>query len=522
MASIETMIAIGDSAMWGQGLAHRDKFATRVYVDLSEGQALPERNIKAHSGAVIGLDRSAGNVSKEIKTGIEQEYGPISTRAGRHDVPRSGLTILQQLDRLPYDYFAHDDPDGDLQREENRAYDRVGDVDLVLLDGGINDIGSLTVVRPFLDHDDLNDLIYTHCYRDLSYLIERTREKFPNAVLVVTGYFPFMSSDTDLEQDELALGLSLVFGIPAGVASRLVAEFTLRNVLFFNRRQLHYIRRAVAETNRELNGPGILFASPGITPDHSANATDPWLWNALSEGDPDIAEQRKAVCDAIRDGFIDLDTDVGEHFDHLMCEKAASFHPNPNGAWAYYAAITSKFEKYVEQSIRDSVTDLSRHRSRDATVSVRNTLERYGLAPEDGTRTALAHTTVDSIMIEIRTGNNGTDSEVSLQLAGEKWELDTKVTDDFTEHNNWEPGTLNRFAIDPLFSTDRTPTNPLRLQDVTRVVIEKDQRDLGKPIVETEWEIANIKLWLNGVLVHEMTENRILEGDDFLELDYPR
>lgn len=521
MGRIETMVAIGDSVMWGQGLAHRDKFATRVYAELSGGQRLPEQNIKAHSGAVIGINRSEGRVWEETRTGIEQEYGPVSTRMGRHDVPSGGITILQQLDRLPYDYVAHDDLNGELQREENRAYDRAEEVDLVLLDGGINDIGSTTVIGPFLDHTELNELIRTHCYEDLSYLLKRTRKKFPNAVLVVTGYFPFMSSDTDLGQNELALGLSLIFGLSEGLASRLVAEFTVNNVLFFNRRQLHYMRRAVAEADRELDGPGILFASPGITAEHSANATDPWLWNAFSEGDPDVAEQRTAVCDAIRDGYIDLDVDIKEHFDHLMCKKAASFHPNLDGDWAYYAAIISKFEEYAERSIRGSITELARQRSGNTHLSVRDTLERYGLSPEDGGRTALAHTAVDSIMIEIRTGTNGTDSNISLGLAGEEWELDTEIADDLTENDNWEPGTVNRFVIDPLFSTDRTQTDPLRLSDVKRVVIVKDQRDLGKLFDETTWEIAGVRLWLNGILVHEMSETRSLNGDETLVLDYP-
>ena len=58
------LIAVGDSAMWGMGLDHGDKYVNRFYEEyltserLGEersGEPLPEENIKAQVGAVLGV-----------------------------------------------------------------------------------------------------------------------------------------------------------------------------------------------------------------------------------------------------------------------------------------------------------------------------------------------------------------------------------------------------------------------------------------------------------------------------------
>lgn len=536
MSDIETMVAVGDSVIWGQGLRHEDKFATQVYAALTGGEELPKRNIKAHSGAVIGrAEEGADDTrSERVLTGVEQEFGAVSTRTGRHEKPNSGLSILQQVDRLPYDYFEHDGRGRGLQREADRAYDRVQDVDLIVLDGGINDIGSKDIPLHFDDRDRLEREIRQRCYDDLSYLIAETRRKFPNATIVVTSYFPFLSFDSELNTHQLtalaALSLGLLFGLPVAVAFELLTELfvrprLIRNVLFFNRRQLHYVRRAVTEQDRRLDGPGILFATPGYKSENSTNAREAWFWPARedstwggeeafvpmgSEGDPEIAGQRKAVCAS----------DGDEGLSHHMCEKAATFHPNPPGADAYTDAILTRYAEHVETRLRTEVENLGGSSS-SAPVSVRETIESYGLDPGHGARTNLAHTTVDSIMIEIETGDNGTDSSVFLELAGESWALDTKLVENPSAHNNFDQGDVDQFVIDPIFSTSRTTENPLTLGEISDVRIRKEQLDVTEGVVPTDWAIDRVTLWINGTRTFETTERRTLSGDDTVVYSYP-
>lgn len=555
MADVETMVAIGDSAMWGQGLRHDRKYVTQVYRALSDGERLPEQNIKAHSGAIIGVAHARPSLrpdyrAESVRTGVEQDLGPVATRTGRHERPRDGLTILQQLDRLPYDYFGHDPPaDRDLREEADRAYDRVDDVDLVLLDGGINDVGTTTVVKPWTDQHDIDMATRRHCYDHLKYLIRRTRRKFPTALIVVTGYFPFLSDESDLDLAELtvaiALGFGLTLGVAAGLVGALVGVFAdhakdnaVQNVLFFNRRQRHYVRKAVAEADRELDGPGVLFASPGFGPENSTNADDAWLWPAPSMGHSEVGEERHTVCHGGGDarvpgtfedllviaedllervGFAkDLLERVGlaedeEFFEgDLMCKYAASFHPNPDGADAYARAVLDRYETHAEASVRESVSALARSRHEaGGRPGVRAALDRYDLRPEAGLRPALAHETVDSIQVEFVTGDEGATSPVFLELAGEQWLLN-----DLLGLTDFEPGDHDRFAIDPFFSTDRTTENPIRLDEIDGVTIHK-----ANPA--GSWELAEFRLWLNGVQVFETTRPRTLTGDARHTFAYP-
>ena len=544
MADIETMVAIGDSAMWGQGLRHDRKYVAQVYRALSGGERLPERNIKAHSGAIIGVAHGGPSLRRDyraesVRTGVEQDLGPVGTRAGRHEKPYGGLTILQQLDRLPDDYFGHDPPAGrDLRDEAGRAYDRVDDVDLVLLDGGINDVGTTAVVAPWTDQHDIDLATRRHCYDHLKYLIARTRRKFPTALIVVTGYFPFLSHESDLSLAELTLAIAVVFGLPVGVAAGLVGtfgrEFAIENVLFFNRRQRHYVRKAVSEADRELDGPGVLFASPGFGPENSTNAPRAWLWSAPSMGHPEVGDERHTVChggvDHPDDGMYEdlvegvedllelagIGDDEDPFVDHLMCKYAPSFHPNPDGADAYARAILDRYETHAEASVRESVSGLAPSRNQaSGQIGVRGALDRYDLRPEAGLRPALAHETVDSIQVELVTGDDGTDSAVFLELADERWRLNTALTEDFFGSNDFEPGDHQRFAIDPFFSTDRTTENPIRLAEIDGVTIHKQSN------FEASWELAEFRLWLNGVRVFETTRTRTLTGDARHTFAYP-
>ena len=202
--------------------------------------------------------------------------------------------------------------------------------------------------------------------------------------------------------------------------------------------------------------------------------------------------------------------------DHLMCTKAASFHPNPAGAEAYARAVVDRYQRHATPSVRTPVSNLSRRDGEGAPMSVRDALERYDLEPEFGLRAALSHTVVDSIAVEIVTGDDGTDSAVFLSLAGETWELDTKFTDKVDDNLNFDRGDVNRFVIDPILTTERTADDPLYLWEIDDVVIEKRSN------FSADWEIAGFSLWINRIRVYETDESVTLTGDTERTFPYPR
>lgn len=537
MADIETLVAIGDSVVWGQGLRYEQKFVTRVFDVLSDGERLPERNIKAHSGAVIGIDRTDPSAPRfrQLRD-VELELGPVGTRTGRHEKPNAGLTILQQLDRLPYDYFDHDGPGDHLEREEDRAYEHEDDVDLVILDGGINDLGVFSVGLDFGDRAEFDRRIRRHCYEDLSVLIALTRQKFPNAVIVVTSYFPYISFESDVNLEKAIATLSAVvavlYGLPWGIAAKFfggqVRRAIINNVLRFNRLQLASVRRAVTEANRTLGGPGVVFATPRMRGVNAPNAPQAWLWPILEAddlvptgavGDPEVAAQRSVVCEAPDSG--------------IKCHHAATAHPNPVGANVYAGMILERLERHRESAVREPLSRL-RGDATDAPVGVREQADRYGLDVGHGLRTELVHTTVDSLTIELESRLKGEISTVMMALGGEVFPIGLQrpavSPDVFTK---WQ---VDRIPIDPMFSTNRPAVNPVRLWELEdlRTWVEPLGRfpgtvgpsgpsgDLvGNANAETVWEVGRVALSINGVQVYADDERRTLPAGEELRFPYP-
>src|SRR5947199_1451967 len=103
------IVCIGDSVVWGQGLLETEKFDSMVREALTRFLSGVTLEKTAHSGAVIGVSGAMGNPAPG-------------------EVPESRLSIIEQCD-------------GFTNSPET--------VDLVLMDGGINDVGVSNILNPF-------------------------------------------------------------------------------------------------------------------------------------------------------------------------------------------------------------------------------------------------------------------------------------------------------------------------------------------------------------------------------------
>ena len=122
----------GDSVTWGQGHKDGNKFATQVASALGATVKMI-----AHSGATIGRD--------DAQTG---SCGPES--------PNHYPTILQQL------ATASDDPD---------------QAALVIVDGGINDIGVPTILSPITSNKYLRNVTRRYCHDDMLFLLMQSAQR---------------------------------------------------------------------------------------------------------------------------------------------------------------------------------------------------------------------------------------------------------------------------------------------------------------------------------------------------------
>jgi hypothetical protein len=174
------MAIFGDSIMWGQGLKERDKFwcRTRQWLELKTKREV-KYHVYAHAGAVIEekslLSQPSGKDSYELvlKFGKQGE-----------EVNVSFPTITEQVDAAATEFEK-----------------RTEKVDLVLVDGCINDLNLRTLLNAGKTEEEIETQTVTFCHNPMDRLLRRINEKFPNAYVVVTGYYPLVYKGVPIEKN---------------------------------------------------------------------------------------------------------------------------------------------------------------------------------------------------------------------------------------------------------------------------------------------------------------------------------
>ncbi len=307
------LLVLGDSVAWGQGLQESEKFYSLVETKIRqvEGSIGVYKQVLAHSGAVIGFDDND----------IEDTMAMLALDG---EVPTSYPTILQQCDTFT------DAPDT---------------VDLVLLNGGINDTNVRRILNPFNPTAMIKNLAEVHCHRHMLTLLERVTAKFPNAKVIVTGYYPLISEDSDLAALTaflVAAGVwagGLIGGVAIGAIGAVEKEKIVANCYTFAEQSRTKLQTAVRERNKALGGsPRVFFADAGFSSPNAALASDPWIYGIrldLSPEDNLVAGPRGVVCVAAGSSRTDVE----------ICKRASMGHPNAKGAQAYATAVIQALQE---------------------------------------------------------------------------------------------------------------------------------------------------------------------------------
>jgi len=306
MSALE-LVAIGDSVVWGQGCSESQKFVSLVKVGL-EGKRGPTNppTLLAHSGAWA-----------QSKAGA-QLWG---------EVPMAGPGVIDELRGL---------------RDSGRQ------PDVLIIDGGINDISAFHIVlaNPF-DPDGAKDLdkrtrSVFQAGGPVHALLTESCRAFPRATIVVTGYFPIVSASTDLgtltHLLRLLPGAGLFlrwFGrwghlLPGTLLGRLVGDeqkqMTEHCRIFLE--VAHGCLRALVADLRA-QGYSIHFADPGFTDANAYGAPDSWLWDGTN--DPLVRDREQRFEGELRRG--------NPESWPPWTPMASICHPNAQGAEAYARAI---------------------------------------------------------------------------------------------------------------------------------------------------------------------------------------
>ena len=87
------------------------------------------------------------------------------------------------------------------EQVQSAAHELGSKIDLVLVDGCINDLNFRTLLNAGIKEPDLTEKTMKFCGKPMRNLLARINEKFPSAYVIVTGYYPLVYKGMPIEED---------------------------------------------------------------------------------------------------------------------------------------------------------------------------------------------------------------------------------------------------------------------------------------------------------------------------------
>jgi lysophospholipase L1-like esterase len=331
------LLVLGDSIAWGQGLRqeHKAWYLVKTWLEKNGGRQVRER-VEAHSGAVIGsAGDSAGN--------------PVPAQDG--EVNRGLPSVNDQINNALGSYA---DP---------------ARVDLVIVDGCINDLDARRLLNAVNTPDGIRELAQQKCGPPMEALLGRITRTFSNAHVIVTGYYPILSERTESDLFMRALAKRFYTGTAPMNDKQLRARLiAISRQWYEGSNQMLAI--AASRVDSQLAAQGLrqraLFAEVGFLPENSFAAPQSRLWGfdaswlrkllviftlgrvTLKTND-EQRNQRDTSCKETFKPHADETKEQKEvRLNRIMlCRLAAIGHPNRKGAQMYADAIARQLKVVI-------------------------------------------------------------------------------------------------------------------------------------------------------------------------------
>jgi lysophospholipase L1-like esterase len=355
------MLTIGDSVIWGQGLTDEFKFSFLIKEwlenDVIKNQRPVNLFVAAHSGASIETKEESGFNPHETYFGEINIFTPsIPQQAEDAFHWYKSLTLPQGRDydqRLPkhLDFY-------------KKAPVTPANVDLILVDGGINDFELMNFVNIKVSENDIRNAARRYCRYAMKTLLSNLIGKFPNARIVVTGYFPPVSEETDPtalfkagveafgENDftKSVLKFMNIIAFPKVRPFHPIRNELAKRSLAWANASNENLRRVVEEANQSFPWDNnsnklnkrVLVALPFPEFFDKTNAygtKNSFVWELIAD-----KKTNDLVYDLRTNACKDKGLEVKRGF-RFVCKRAAIFHPNKKGADAYFQAIRAELKK---------------------------------------------------------------------------------------------------------------------------------------------------------------------------------
>lgn len=337
------LLVLGDSISWGQGLKdeHKAWYLIKSWLQQTTGREVRE-NVEAHSGAVIGSPNDASGGSSVQLDG---------------EISRAYPTVNGQLDKAV------------------RAYADPAQIDLVLVNGCINDLDSRRLLNAANTPDKIRELAQDKCGSPMEALLTRITSAFPNTHVVVTGYYPILSEKTS--SDLFMRALAKRFYTPEPGAPKMNDKALLARLIAISREWYQtsdqMLAAAARKVDSQLEAQGshqrVLFADVAFSPENSFAASQSRLWGfdaswlrkllvVLTLGKVSLRtnderrNQRSERCEhQFKRPTAEAPNDKAIREDRLMrCRLAAVGHPNQKGAAMYADAVAKLLKMLITEA----------------------------------------------------------------------------------------------------------------------------------------------------------------------------
>lgn len=334
------MLVLGDSILWGQGLKEEHKSWFLVKSWLEESGVVVHAKVEAHAGAVIG---AVGNAPPKFLT----TYGEVNS---------AWPTLQDQVDNAA------------------RRFGDARQVDLVIIDGCINDVNALRFLNAANTVNEIQALAAEKCGEPVQKLLIRVASSFPNAHIVATGYYPVISEKTPHDLFMRALAKRFYASV-AAEGPKLGDDDLLKRLANVSAAWYDASNRslmeAIEKTNTALAAKGsrqrALFAKIAFRPEYAFAAKDSRLWGfdgttlrkmlavvtlgrVNLRSNDEVRNERASMCEE----FFKRVSDEKEaqkrtrENELMVCRLAAIAHPNRKGAAMYADSIKEQVQTFIQ------------------------------------------------------------------------------------------------------------------------------------------------------------------------------
>lgn len=326
------MAVFGDSILWGVGLREENKIHSQLARWLQnevfgEKRRVAKPLLLAHAGATI------------FPTFDKRERPLPASRFA--EIGSSNPSIISQIDLA-----------AEIYRRQGASPEKV---ELIVVNGGANNLGVQNLLLMLFPNNEVIKRAEKYCFDEMREVFSKIADTFPQARIVVVGYYQLISMQTKaVELPKSLLGLvglrklGALINIPF-YRDRWVRDSLARKSGYWQQYSDSSLNRAVEELNearplKDLSSqtglPRAFFVPAPFKPENSYAAPDTYLWKLVSWGksNDEKRAERKLLCRL--EGKKDLA--------YSRCVKSALGHPNVKGAQAYFEAIKNKLAPAIE------------------------------------------------------------------------------------------------------------------------------------------------------------------------------